>query len=516
MREQQRKMIPSRLKNLVNSEKFVINIGDDGAILTLFKNKLLVKRLFAAGLNESDTKEFKALFLLHPKASISILIDTTDQTYNKQKLPPVSRFSLTKLVQNRLKREFNNNDFTGAIKLNRDKTGRHDWNYVFVSVANIHPLSDWITFIEQFNNPLNGFFLLPLELARICNNYTKNTKKREPGKNTWKILVVYNKISGLRQIILKNNKIIFTRITNISHDEMPEIIAGEIEQEVINTIDYIRRLTGQENIHVTSILSLENKLKQHIDTTHIPSKNIHLLSPFELATTLKISNACKETDKFCDTLTAAHLVKYPHSNRIHTPQTHRLRRLITYGRAAIYTSLISLIYLTTHLTYTSIAVNNLNKDIAYTAEQQVQIQSTWQTESKALGGYDITTATRINNITSLYRILSNNTFSPLHSVTQLIPMLTQDMQVKNIQWTLTERPHGKTPSSITFIIELTLFSKESSIQKLFDNFDQFITQLEDSFANYTVKYSRLPSKFKVDDENKAIPIKINITGPNKK
>lgn len=513
-------MLLYRLKQLATSLHFVINIGDEGAILTLFQNKKLAKRLYAATANDYDVKQFRKLIELHPKASISVLIDNTDQSYLRQKIPPVNRVFLPRLIRKRMRRDVEPEDFAGAIRLGRSKQGRKDWNYVFVSVPHRPPVSEWMAFLDEFENPIHGYFLLPVELANICNHYVKTTKKQRPVQHHWKLMVVHNKISGLRQVVLDKNKIIFTRVTNTTQEDIPEVVAGEIEHELINTIDYIKRITGDDHTEVSIVMSLESSIMHHINLPRLQCKDIHMLTPYQMAEHLKIENACKETDKFCDTLVAAHFAHYAHSDKIHTKKTQRFNQLLFAHKAALLTTIITTVYLVLHVIYNSLSMYTLHEDINYTQQQQEQITATWQSESKALGGYDIGTATQINNIANVYRILSSNAFSPLNSIAQLIPVLSQNMKVNHIYWTLTDpvkKGRGKQKKAepmVNLTIELTLFNNESGIQNIFSNFDQFIVELESSFKEYTVKYSQLPSTFTFNDENKSIPIKINITGPN--
>ena len=65
-------------------------------------------------------------------------IDSIDQVFVQQTLPPVSSMSVQKLINRRLEREFKPEDIKGALVLGKEKTGRKDWNFLMVSVEKSH------------------------------------------------------------------------------------------------------------------------------------------------------------------------------------------------------------------------------------------------------------------------------------------------------------------------------------------------------------------------------------------
>ena len=71
-------------------------------------------------------------------APIVLVIDNMDQSYIQQSLPPVSSFSVQKLIKRRLERDFGKNDIKGAISLGRDTGGRKDWNFLMVALERSH------------------------------------------------------------------------------------------------------------------------------------------------------------------------------------------------------------------------------------------------------------------------------------------------------------------------------------------------------------------------------------------
>ena len=189
--------------------KFILTIGDEGTILVVTDGKNMLKRMF---INSPASTEFKDVLAEYPKAPIYILVDVVDQAYIQHTLPPVSSLNIGKLVNRKLAKDFDASDLKAAIPLGREKSGRKDWNFLFVSVRNIPPFSDWVDVISNVPNKFGGIYLLPLEAM----NYLKVLQKHYIDKNTqpsgWQIIVSHNRVGGFRQIVFRNNKIVFTRI----------------------------------------------------------------------------------------------------------------------------------------------------------------------------------------------------------------------------------------------------------------------------------------------------------------
>ncbi len=105
--------------------KFVLfHYGDEGAILIYNQGKTVQSRQFGPDASQQGLNELSQSLAKDPRAPMMIVIDTMDQSYVQQTLPPVSSLSVNKLIKHRLARDFGANDIKGAILLGREKTGR--------------------------------------------------------------------------------------------------------------------------------------------------------------------------------------------------------------------------------------------------------------------------------------------------------------------------------------------------------------------------------------------------------
>ena len=194
-------MAPPSKNVRARSGKFVLFLGDEGAILVYLQGKKVLRRLFASSPEPANTRSLLEALSVDPKAPVTMLIDMMDQSFVRQTLPPVTQFSVSKLIKRRLDRDFAADDIKGAIILGREKGGRKDWNYMMVSLANTHLLNKWVELIAERPNPFGGIYLLPIE----AELYTKTLVEKLGLKSNseWQLLVSHNKVSGFRQVVLQ-------------------------------------------------------------------------------------------------------------------------------------------------------------------------------------------------------------------------------------------------------------------------------------------------------------------------
>ena len=223
-------------------DQFVLSVGDEGAIFCYFADGKLNNKFYIDSPASPDIKLIEKLLDTYKSTPVYLLVDVIEQNYSQQVLPPVSSFGIRQQVSRRIKRDFQPNDFTNVFFLNRSKEGRKDWNFLFISLANSDPFAKWLEIVLNHENPFMGVYLLPLESTKLIEDI--DNKILEAPSGEWELLVLHNKVGGFRIVAFKNGKLIFTRLAqNLIGDNIPEIIVGNMEQEISNTVEYLRRLT---------------------------------------------------------------------------------------------------------------------------------------------------------------------------------------------------------------------------------------------------------------------------------
>jgi hypothetical protein len=324
-----RKQTPRTQKKNTKKNKgaFVLFIGDDGAVLTYFEQKHCVRRLFAPNTEEKSVEALVQLLGEFPTAPISVLVDVLDQAYVRHTLPPVTALGVNKIIQRRLSRDFAAEDLKGAISLGREQKGRKDWNFLLISLAYNDRLKGWLSLLYDLPNRLKGIYLSPVESEAILqqlktaishNHDTVTSKKKKstspsfslskskkqkdvsPEQARWDILVLNNKTGGFRQVVLKNGKLVFTRMAQAAMNEKPTVLAGNIEQEVKNTIEYLKRLSFAQGSVLSIMIIIGEEIKTHISTEGFNATESMVYTPHEAAELLGIGDSVLSGDRFTD------------------------------------------------------------------------------------------------------------------------------------------------------------------------------------------------------------------------
>jgi hypothetical protein len=285
------------------SKKFVLIVGDEGAILVLMQGAKVVRRLFAQSAQPVHTAAVLDIIKANPKVPIYLLADVIDQQYIPHTFPPVSQLSVGGLVKRRLERDFQPDDLTAALPLGRDKSGRKEWKFLLIALAKTALVSSWIDLLVELPNEMKGVYLSPVEAVHylaMLNRALSNSKQLP-----WQLLISYNKISGFRQVVLHEGNLVFTRVSQAIDDTVAAVIAGNIEQEIMNTVEYLKRLSfdASANLAVTIIISQD--VGESIDVARFGFGSAHILSPIQVAELLGLEQAALSADRFGDVVMAA-------------------------------------------------------------------------------------------------------------------------------------------------------------------------------------------------------------------
>lgn len=327
-------------------QRFVFILGDEGAILVFAEGKTVLKRLFAANADPENSGAMQQLLEANPSVPIYALVDMMDQSYNKQTLPPVTKLSIGKLIRRRLERDYAPEDITGALPLGRETTGRKDWNIMLISVAGSPQLMQWVDFILSFNNAFEGVYLVPIESL----GFVQELSRTSLGKNAspWQLLVCHNKVGGFRQVIFNQGKLTFTRLAQPIGDTSSEVIAGSVEQEISNTIEYLKRLSYKEEEGLDCFIVISSEIKKHIDPRKIKAVNTQIYSPFEASEALGLNKAAQPEDHYADVVFSTFFVQNAkkilplHTKFSAVLDGYRKRAIIGVIASGIVTSLLLL------------------------------------------------------------------------------------------------------------------------------------------------------------------------------
>jgi hypothetical protein len=499
--------------------KFVVSVGDEGSIITHIVGKEMVNRAFATTPSSSD---FTNLISSDPDAEILIYVDVVDQSYTQHSMPPVSQMNVKKLIARKLEKDYDATDLKDTICIGRDKAGKKEWTYLFISVRIIPPLSDWVDAVFALPNPFGGIYLLPIEVINTLHDIQKATAKKMPNPSQWKIVVSHNRVGGFRQMVFKDDNILFTRMAQPIGGQTSDVIAGNIEQETLNTIEYIRRLGFEDTAGLDVFIITSNDVKRVLDIKAKTANPPMILTPAEAAQLLDIPSAAEGKDRFGDVLLAMHFaLSKKHVLKL---QTDPAKKVSSIEKAIIgvkvATGLI-ILGLFGYTGYNMINAFSASSDIEASQQKKNSAQLNLSKAQKKFSDFegDIDRIREFSSFDTKFISDKNDVFTLISKVGNIEGYNLQASEFKASVTRKDNEPAAVT-SSYTLTLSPSVQVDSGKAAALIDEFDALNTDFKNGFSEYDVEFTNPPSEdakyFAMsDDEAKDLTFDLNlkISGP---
>jgi hypothetical protein len=531
-----------------NSGRFLVSIGEEGVVLAYLLDGKVQHKLFVRKIDEKDTEKLFEIFAKDKQAMVSIYIDTLDQAYILKSLPGVNSIAINKVAKKQLDREVPEGYLKALLQVGRSNIARKDWLYVFISTAFEGKIKTWIDYFIQFPNVIEGIYFLPVEVGAVMDRLHRKKLAEGPLKekllnqlrglfqqNTtstignWSLFIAQHKSGGFRQIVFQGNKVIFTRLLDNINDPNPQVVAGNIEQEIVNALEYLSRIAPGSSIgEVIVHIAIASDISKMIRKNKLQTKQINIYTPYELAKELDCSTSVGEKDRFSDPLLLAAIAKYGQNIiKLHTPLTKKVYNftrtvnVIAQGMKAL-APIILLIAL-----YLGI------RGISYTQTANA-IQSTIEVQKQQLDArrqlHDQEVA-KVPDIKKIYEIVEfhnyfkaeggDKIFGIINSLARIMPTY---MAIKKISWKYKDPRYFKkreaaNGSPLTsqeqeenFEVILNLsFVHNGNYEDLQGNYNKYVESLKKSFEKCTIRVSKLPADIAFSDAMGTVEIIANIT-----
>lgn len=492
-----------------SKNKFVVSVGDEGAIVVYMQGKLMRKRMF---FSSPQAQEFRDLLASDAKATVYVLVDTIDQTYQVENFPPVSSVQAAKLVDRKIEKDFDAGDINVAMKLERGKN--KEWRYLFISVKNADPLSGWVDACTEAKNPLGGVYLFPVESLKYIRDLKKIVLFEDGQKESdWQILITHNRVGGFRQVVYRNNEIVFTRISQPVGEPSAEVIAGNIEQETLNTIEYLRRLgfADEEGLDIYIIASSD--VKAVLEATSVPANALFVLSPFEIARAFDMQSAAEERDKFGDVIAAMHFaLRRRNILPVSTQKTRKIDAAVKVGLYAKAAAILIGVALLGMAAKSGLATMDMRSKIKQAREQVSSHKSTLAKVKEEKNQFDKDTEF-VRAASMLHSRLKKSSYLPLEVIKKYSGLSGFNTYVNNVQVALREHYEKADDVSASFNVQFFV-SEGAGLDKALDDMQLFRADITSLFEGYDVNVEGIPSSISDEDvrqERTAFPLSVKVS-----
>ena len=413
-------------------KSFTLLIGDEGAILVFMHGSTVLRRLFAASAQPENIGAFEELMKANPGVPVSILADVIDQQYMRHTFPPVSPMSINGLVARRIERDFKPEDMKNALKLWRDEAGRREWQYLIISLANTPHLKQWLDFILELPNQFRGVYLLPVEMQQIMPLLSRVT--HQGGALPWQFLISHNKVSGFRQVVLNDGALAFTRVSQAIEDAIPAVIAGNIEQEIISTLEYLRRMNFGDNKTLELMVVCSQEVVDALDLQRFGAGATVAITPLGVAEALGLEQAALSADRFGDVVLVAAFARMRKRKLLFSNAYSKKLSGLYAVRSSINAVAAVLVAAILLMAGSSVMdMNDAGKEAQEVASKKNAIQPQLVAATDAANGLSKDIAYKALVVAANDYYLKD---APLPSafIAKLAPLLSADMRVKSFQW----------------------------------------------------------------------------------
>jgi hypothetical protein len=194
-----------------------------------------VRALAQFGTGEAGISEFARFVQMHRTALFSLLVDLMEEGFQHEVLPHVRGADRDAMLERKCNQAFFGSPLTTAVPLGRERDGRRDERFLFVSLTRHGAIEPWLEALRAASAPLTGVYSPPLLLDRLMQ---RNAADRP------RCLLVNFTPGGMRQTFFDGGRLRFSRLAQ-SLNDIPIGLEDRCAAEILKTHSY---LVGQRMI----------------------------------------------------------------------------------------------------------------------------------------------------------------------------------------------------------------------------------------------------------------------------
>lgn len=286
---------------------------------------------------------------------------------------------------------------------------------------------------------------------------------------------------------------IFTRLIPFTNDNLPGIIAGEIYQEVKNTIQSLTKFGFEKNDPIDLCIIVSEAIKSSLSVINFSENSVNILTPYELGKLLGAELAICEKDSFCDTTILFHSFKNKPINIFNTKET---KEFYLFNYLYLNSPQIFLYLLLVLVVINAFCLRNLYSNFNVADNLSAKRSALNNKLIKLSQSYNVKKIDEVYDFININNILSKIEYSPLTQVKYVEKLKVPDVELQLFEWN-----YNEAKSYITTTLRFNFQSNKNTsylYRKLQEN-------LNDNFRTHDVSISSLPT---TKEKNLSIDIEI--------
>lgn len=496
----------------------VVNIGNKGVILSVISSNEILDQVEIDELSQKSLETVNNFFTKHKRINAIITLDTIAQNYNYKIFPPLNYFDLVRIANRRFENEIPKNDLKYKKFLYKNDLDKKS-TYLFVSASTDSPLREWLAYFDIIKNNLLGIYMIPLETVdfakKIMTSVGFDNLSRE--KNNWILITFNDRVSDLRQVVIYNNNLAFTRL--ISLDSAGDNLEDFAKNDIIRTSEYIKRFDSNFKFNKLTIITiLDQENKEKIKDLKVQDAKVLNFTPYEIADLLKLgNNGINKDEKFLDLVLDLFIVK----NRKRTRFSNKKINVIYY-----LTLLLSLIkniaFLSVFATLVGFAIfvfASLNFDRKIDTLEGIykNNQDTLELKSKEEFGMKTEELDKIIDAGQVRNMIVSNITNPMPDFENIYRVINGLGLIYEFKWNLDgfNYQNLNTKPKIKITYNMSLINEDGNPNKITTKFNELeskaknvlkndltsIIKLDNQNLDFSKKYYVYPIKLEINKKN---------------
>jgi prefoldin subunit 5 len=227
------------------------------------------------------------------------------------------------------------------------------------------------------------------------------------------------------------------------------VIAGNVEQEIINTMEYLKRLGFNESTQMNAVVIVSQDVADSIDLGRFGFGSGHVLTPLQVAERLGLEQAALSADRFGDVvMTAAfaaqkkRIVRFSNTYIDKLAKLYKAQVMIRAGAALVAVALLGL------AVKSLIGLSSNYSAIADTEKQMALLQPEIAKLKKSVDGLTKDVSLK-SAVVATYDAYMKDVLTPEMFVQDIMPRVTPEYRIVSMEWEYEKgghKPEGGAPA----------------------------------------------------------------------
>lgn len=215
-----------------SSDKRMLLINFEGlAVYGLDNGRLMKQAMFID--DDIGHDKFRDYIIDENLKSLSMVIDSPAEDFIVEKVPHVSAYDRKSFLSRKMDQHFRNVEYRSAKLLGRDKSGRRDDRVLFSAITQTRTIDNWIKVLLAEQVSIKSITSPAFAICKVARALGLETSKE--------ILLVNWQRNGIRQSLISNHKLMFSRLTPLPTDPEADLAKAMLDAS-LQTREYLERI----------------------------------------------------------------------------------------------------------------------------------------------------------------------------------------------------------------------------------------------------------------------------------